>query len=91
MKKIVWLACILVLSGCAATKTGVVQIGENTYMNSRQDVMAYSGGVVKAELYKEATAFCATQGKKSVPGTSSSKDYSPYISTASAEIQFRCD
>lgn len=82
-------ACLAVV-GCAATKTGVVSIGENTYMISNQDWMAYSGGVVKAELYKEAGAFCTSKGKKLVPGPSTSRDYS-YGSSASAEIQFKCE
>lgn len=82
---------VVLLAGCAATKIGVVSIGENTYMLAKQDWMAYSGSVVKAELYKEAAAFCAAKGKKSVPLNSSATDYAAYRTTAGAEIQFKCE
>jgi len=59
-------------------------------MISNQDWSAWSGGVVKAELYKEAATFCASKGKKVVPGQSTSRDAS-YGASASAEIQFRCE
>lgn len=88
--RIAALVMCLAVVGCAATKTGVVSIGENTYMISNQDWMAYSGGVVKAELYREAAAFCTSKGKKVVPGQSTSRDAS-YGASASAEIQFRCE
>lgn len=78
------------LAGCAATSTGVVQIADDTYMSSKQDWWAYSGGAVKAELYKEASAFCVSKGKKIVPLNSTAGDYSPYQSSAAAEIQFSC-
>lgn len=78
------------LAGCASTNTGIVQIAENTYMYAKQDWMAYSGSVVKAELYKEANAFCAGKGKKFAPLNSTNEDYKPYQSSAAAEIQFTC-
>ena len=78
------------LAGCASTDTGIVQIAEDTYMYAKQDWMAYSGSVVKAELYKEANAFCASKGKKFVPLNSTAEDYKLYQSSAAAEIQFVC-
>lgn len=78
------------LAGCASTNTGIVQIAEDTYMYAKQDWMAYSGSVVKAELYKEANAFCAGKGKKFAPLNSTNEDYKPYQSSAAAEIQFTC-
>lgn len=77
------------LSGCA-TNTGIVPIGSGNYMASKMGSMTtFSGGVVKAELFQEAGVFCEKQGKKLVPGDSTSKDSAPYV-YASAEIQFRC-
>ncbi|EKD97874.1 MAG: hypothetical protein ACD_23C00699G0003 [uncultured bacterium] len=78
------------LAGCASTNTGIVQIADDTYMYAKQDWMAYSGSVVKAELYKEANAFCAGKGKKFAPLNSTNEDYKPYQSSAAAEIQFTC-
>jgi hypothetical protein len=85
------LTCTAVLAGCASPNTGIVPIGKDTYMVSKMGgMLQYSGGDVKAELYKEATAFCTKSGKQIVPGPSTSKD-SGYYSYASAEIQFRCE
>ncbi len=89
--KNVLLILAVTLAGCAAPNTGVVSIAENTYMIGKQDWMAYSGSMVKAELYKEAMAFCAAKGKKSVPLNSSATDYVAYRTSAGAEIQFKCE
>lgn len=78
-----------VLYGCAAN-TGFVQLTEDTFMYGKQDVMAYSGSAVKAEMYKEAIAFCASKGKKFQPVTSTANDYAVYQSYAGAEIHFAC-
>jgi hypothetical protein len=82
---------LAVLVGCATPNTGVVPIGSGVYMHSKfGSFTTFSGGEVKAELFKEAAQFCAQQGKQLVPLASSSKD-SGYGTYASAEIQFRCD
>lgn len=90
MKKILLTAC-LVITGCAAP-TGIIPIGGNgQYMSSKFGGMGvWSGGQVKAELYQEAAAYCAKDGKKLTPLTSTSQDYG-LAAYASAEIQFRCD
>jgi hypothetical protein len=79
----------VILSGCAAN-TGFVQLTEDTYMYGKQDMWAYSGSAVKADMYKEAIAFCVAKGKKFSPGASSATDAAVYQSHAGAEIQFRC-
>lgn len=51
------------LSGCAST-TGVVPIGQDTFMIAREDNgPAASLGALKAATFKEAGAFCADQAK----------------------------
>lgn len=92
MKKIISIAAIatFTLAGCASTNTGIVQIADDTYMYAKQDWMAYSGSVVKAELYKEANVFCAGKGKKFTPVNSTSQDAVVYQVSAGAEIQFTC-
>lgn len=68
----------------------MVRLTDDTYMYGKQDVWAYSGSTVKAEMYKEAIAFCAGQGKKFEPITSTAQDALVYQVHAGAEIQFRC-
>jgi hypothetical protein len=90
MRVVLIAAAVVVLSGCATPNTGVVPIGNGVYMHSKfGSMVTFSGGQVKAELFQEAAAFCAKQGKKLIPGDSFSKD-SGVGTYASAEIQFRC-
>lgn len=51
------------LAGCAST-TGVVPVGQNTFMIAREDNgPAASLGALKAATFKEANAFCVGQAK----------------------------
>jgi hypothetical protein len=85
------LIVLVAIGGCATPNTGVVPIGNGIYMHSKfGSFTTFSGGEVKAELFKEAAQFCAKQGKRLVPVASTSKD-SGYGTYASAEVQFRCD
>lgn len=84
-------AASLAVAGCAS-KTGVVPIGDGMYMVSMADYsLNYSGGKVKAELYQEATEFCAKQNKKLIPITDSSRDAAYASHYASAEVKFSCE
>jgi len=77
------------LAGCA--NTGVVPIGSGVFMASKfGSMVTFSGGEVKADLYRDANEFCARSGKQVVPVNSTSQD-SGLASYASAEIQFRCE
>jgi hypothetical protein len=50
------------LAGCAVN-TGVVNMGQGTYMIERQAATGFPGlGNLKAEAIAEAGAFCAQQG-----------------------------
>ncbi|MBA5686723.1 hypothetical protein [Rugamonas apoptosis] len=52
-----------ILAGCAST-TGVVSAGKDQYMIAREDNgPASSLGAIKAQVFQEAGAFCAGQGK----------------------------
>ncbi|MDR1368423.1 MAG: hypothetical protein LBJ76_06870 [Candidatus Accumulibacter sp.] len=81
-------ACLLVLPGCA-TNSGIVDLGGGNYVYAKEDAMACSGNAVKVEILKEASAFCAKQGKQL---TVQSSDAKPcfYSSYAGAEVQFSC-
>lgn len=62
MKKTIALATVI-LAGCAST-TGVISAGKDQYMISREDNgPAASLGAIKAQVFQEAGAFCAGQGK----------------------------
>ena len=82
------------LGGCVTlftTSTGVVPIGQDTYMISRTEKgFIGSSSKVKAEAMKEANQFCESQGKKIHVVSTSQKDMVPFTSDAQAEIQFMC-
>lgn len=62
MKRIALLA-LAFLAGCATT-TGIVPTGQNTFMISKDDnSLTASVVALKADVYKEAAAYCSAQGK----------------------------
>ena len=90
MKKVLMLLC-LGLTGCAIN-SGVVPMGNDAYMVSRQAATGFSGsGAQKAECFQEAGKFCEKQGKK-LYVVSTSEAHPPYIFTnfPKAEVQFMC-
>ena len=77
--------------GCASN-SGVVPIGEDTFMVSRQAATGFSGsGTLKADAIKEATQYCVERGK-SLQVISTYEAEPPYIlaNFPKAEIQFMC-
>jgi len=89
MRFTISMAACISLAACS-TPTGVVPIGDGIYMASDMDGMSWSGGSVKAGLYKQAGEFCTKQGKEVVPVSDKSNDASAFGNYASAEIKFRC-
>lgn len=88
MRFLIVSASILLLAGCSGP--GIVPMGSDTYMLAKDgSFTTFGGGGVKAELYKEAYAFCASQGLELFPVRDASRD-SGYGRYANAEIQFRC-
>ena len=81
----------IIAAGCAATNTsgGVLPIGPDMYMISMQGgTLDYSGTVLKAKLYQDASKFCIDKDRVMVPVNSVSQD--ALWNYASAEVQFRC-
>lgn len=81
----------LVLSGCAAA-SGVVPMGQDTYMASKQAATGFPGlGNMKAELLTEANEFCSFRGKV-MTVTNVVETQPPYIfgNYPRSEVQFRC-
>ncbi len=88
MKAITFAAVVLV-TGCASS--GIVSMGQDTFMISKQSSTGFhSAGSVKADIYKEGSAYCASQGKEFQPVNDRGVDGVPGRSFASAEVQFRC-
>jgi len=61
-------------------------------MLSKQSVTTLAtGGEVKADLYREANAYCLAQKKQLMPVSTETRDGDPRrYQAASAELQFRC-
>ena len=90
MKYILAITCVT-LFGCASN-SGVVPMGNNTYMVSRQAATGFSGmGTLKAEAMKEAYAQCQKTGK-SVEVIETIDAKPPYIfgNFPKTEIRFKC-
>lgn len=78
------------LFGCATGTNGVVPAGDGIYMVGGLGGMTdYSGSVVKARFFAEASKFCAGKGLAMQPINSTAQDAASYT-YASAEVQFRC-
>ena len=85
------IAVCIILVGCASN-SGVVPMGNNTYMVSRQAATGFSGmGTLKAEAMKEAYQQCQKTGK-SVEVIETIDAKPPYIfgNFPKTEIRFKC-
>lgn len=91
MRKTIALLAGFLLYGCAIN-SGVVPIGQNTFMVSHQAATGFLGlADIKAKAIKEANQYCASQGKSlQIINTSESKP--PYIlaNYPRVEVQFKC-
>ena len=89
--KIIFIAAAVFLTGCASN-SGVIPIGQDTFMVSRQAATGFSGsGTLKAEAFQEASQYC-TKLEKSLQVVSTYEASPPYIlaNFPKAEIQFMC-
>ncbi len=85
------MSLLVFLTGCAAN-SGVIPIGKDTYMVSRQAATGFSGsGTLKAEAFQEANQYCLTLAKD-VQVVSTHEAAPPYIlgNFPKAEVQFMC-
>jgi uncharacterized protein YaaQ len=90
MKKIYYLLPIIFITACAST-SGVISIGNDTYMISRSEKgVDITGSRVKADAIKEANEYCLSKNKKIEIIKSTQKDMVPFKSDAQAEIEFKC-
>ena len=89
--KPIFVLVVVTLTGCASN-SGIVQMGSNTYMVSRQAATGFTGmGTLKAEAMKEAFDQCQKTGEAvEVIETIDAKP--PYIfgNFPKTEIRFKC-
>jgi len=91
LMKMVAVTVALLLSGCASN-SGVMPIGQDTFMVSRQAATGFSGsGTLKAEAFQEATQYCTKQGQ-AMQVVNTFEASPPYIlgNFPKAEVQFMC-
>ena len=91
MKLIILLISMITLNSCAI-HSGVVPIGQDTYMVSRQAASGFTGmGSLKADAFKEANQYCISQNKK-IQVVNTYESQPPYVfgNFPRAEIQFMC-
>jgi hypothetical protein len=82
-------ALLIVLSACGSVAKPV-SLGSGTYLITGTGAWSWtSGATVQAELYKEANAFCAKQGKELMPTGGSQRD-GGFAQFGLADLQFRC-
>jgi hypothetical protein len=89
--KAVYLTLAALLAGCASN-SGIIPIGQDTYMVSRQAATGFSGsGTLKAEAFQEANRYCLSQGKN-LQVVNTNEAQPPYIfgNFPKAEVQFMC-
>lgn len=80
----------MLLTACAST-SGVVPMGNNSYMISRSEKgFDTTGSRVKAEALKEANEFCLSRNMKIEIVKSTQKDMVPFKSDAQSEVEFKC-
>lgn len=85
------IALAVLLVGCASD-SGIVRMGPDTYMVSKQAATGFSGlGNLKADVLREAYAQCS-KTNQSVDVVSDHESHPPYILTnyPRVDITFRC-
>lgn len=92
MRKLTLVAAFGLLAASCASSSGVVPMGPDTFMISKQAGSGFSGlGSLKADAYREAGEYCI-KGGKSARVTASRESQPPYVfgNFPRAEIEFMC-
>ncbi len=83
--------CVLFLSGCAATNSGVVPVGNGTFMVSRQAGAFPSGKEpLLAEALAEANVMCSSL-RKSIKIISTNENMQAIGNFPKASVIFSCE
>jgi len=84
------LLLVLLLAGCGPNKD-IVKVNDDTYSLGAQDRWAASASQIKSKLYEDASAFCASSGKKLEALGNKSVEYALGRNEGyGAQVQFRC-
>src|SRR2546428_841808 len=89
--KIIYCLLAMLLAGCASN-SGVIPIGPDTFMVSRQAATGFSGaGNLKAEAFQEANHYCLNH-KKQLQVVHTAEAQPPYVwgNFPKVEVQFMC-
>lgn len=92
MKRCAIAVAVAALAGCA-TNSGVVPLGQNAFLISRQNATGFGGlGDLPAKMEVDAANFCTTQHKAMVV-TQSEFSKGPYVmgNYPRGDLHFRCD
>ena len=92
MNRFILAFALFAVTACGA-KSGIVAIGQNSYMATKQQSTGFPGlGNMKAEVLTEANSLCEKQGKV-MKLTSSSETQPPYVlgNYPRVEVQFTCE
>ncbi|WP_321867486.1 hypothetical protein [Paraburkholderia tropica] len=82
---------VAIVAGCASN-SGVVPIGKDTFMVSRQAATGFSGlGDLKAKAYQQAAQYCLANGKSLQP-VHTNESQPPYVlgNFPRVELEFMC-
>lgn len=80
----------LLLAACSSS-SGVVRTGEDSYMIAgKNTAIGASGHETAAEVYREAAAFCESQGGKVMKEIKSETRGPGFARFPSARVDFRC-
>ncbi len=83
------LTVFILIAGCTST-TGVVPIGEDTYMIGKTTNLAHSSSGIKGDAITEGTKYCKEQGKKIQVIKTTATDMRLGSHMGSTEIEFMC-
>ena len=89
--RLVMAIAVVLFGGCAAN-SGVVALGADRFMISRQAATEFSGlGTLKADALREAEQYCAKNGK-AVYVLKTTESEPPYVlgNFPRAEVEFMC-
>ena len=92
MKRFASMTIVALAVSACASHTGVVPMGQNTYMIAKQQATGFPGlGNMKAEIIAEGSRYCAGLGKE-FQVVSTQETQPPYIlgNYPRSEIQFMC-
>lgn len=90
VKRVILFLLAAIVVGCAST--GVVPVGDNVYMISKQSAAGIFGtpAGVEADIYQEANAFCEARHQVLQTVDVQTQNAVPFVHEGSATLHFRC-